>query len=236
MSRRPLRIVYSFPHAVGRAGIGTTAFNQLRGAIGQGLDVDLYCTTLERELPGLRSLVETMRVGGRRIPHRLVGVDRAYRLHDRRVAAALRRRDDDFDLVHAWPRASLATFGAAHAKGVPCLREVPNTHTAFAFEAVAREHARLGLPAASGHSHTYDREILADEEAEYRLADILLMPSEFARRTFADRGVPAEKLVLHRYGFDESHFRALPGEDAPEGDYARSSSDPASLGRDSITR
>ena len=32
------------------------------------------------------------------------------------------------------------------------------------------------------------------------------MPSEYALETFVDRGVPREKLVLHRYGFDPERF------------------------------
>lgn len=206
MSEHPLRVIYTFPHAVGRSGIGTTAYNQIRGAIAQGIEVDLYCTSLEAALPGLHSLVETLRVGRLRIPHRLLGVERAYRYHDRRVARALLRRRDAADVVHCWPGGSQATMTAARSVGIPTTREVPNTHTGYAFEATARETAKLGLDPVPGHSHTFDARVLEQEQREYDLADLLLVPSAFSLRTFLERGVPPEKLALHRYGFDPDGF------------------------------
>lgn len=201
-----MRILYSFPHPVGRPGIGTTAFHQVQGAIRLGLEVVLYCTNLERRIEGEAKVIETLRIGGRRIPHRLLGVERAYRYHDRRVARAIQTGTEDVDLVHAWPSASIATFRAARRRGIVCLREVPNTHTGYAFDAVAREIARLGLDAVDGHSHTFVPETLEREELEYSLADLLLVPSQFALRTFVDRGIPEDKLALHRYGFDPLRF------------------------------
>jgi glycosyltransferase involved in cell wall biosynthesis len=203
-----MRVVYSFPHPVGRPGIGTTAFHQIRGLVGHGVEVLLVCTSLERELKPETTVVETLVVGGRRIPHRAIGVTRAYRYHDRRVAGMLRRRWSDVDLVHCWPYASVATLTAAQELGIPCVREVPNTHTGFAFEAVMRENEKVGIGPINGHSHTFDANVLEREQTEYRLADVLLVPSAFSKKTFLDRAVPAEKLVLHRYGFDAERFYA----------------------------
>jgi glycosyltransferase involved in cell wall biosynthesis len=50
--------------------------------------------------------------------------------------------------------------------------------------------------------------VLALEEDEYRLADHLLCPSDFVARTFRDAGVPEEKLLQHRYGYDPARFGA----------------------------
>jgi glycosyltransferase involved in cell wall biosynthesis len=210
-----MRILYSFPHAVGKPGIGTTAFHQVAGAIRQGIEVVLYCTSLERELDGANEVVETLAFRGHRIPHRALGLARAYRYHDRRVARALRRQEP-LDLVHCWPAASLATFRAARALGIPCVREVPNTHTGYAFDAVARETAMLGLDPVAGHSHTFAADALRREEAEYELADRLLCPSDFVVQTFLDQGVPAGKLVRHIYGYDPATFH--PGARRPEGE------------------
>jgi glycosyltransferase involved in cell wall biosynthesis len=210
-----VRLFYSFPHAVGRPGIGTTAYHQVAGAIRQGLDVTLVCTTLARELPGHPRVIETLSVGGRRIPHRALGVRRAYRLHDRRAARLLRQMAHEVDVAHCWPAGCLETLRTARELGIPAVREVPNTHTRYAFEAVARETEALGLPPVEGHSHTFSAEVLAEEEREYELADALLIPSEFSLGTFLDEGVPAEKLALHRYGYDADAFS--PG-DRPESD------------------
>ena len=210
-----MRLFYSFPHAVGRPGIGTTAYHQVAGAIRQGIDVTLVCTTLARELPGHPRVIETLQVRGRRIPHRALGVRRAYRLHDRKAARILRGLAGQIDIVHGWPAGCVETLRAARELGIPAVREVPNTHTAYAFNAVAREIEGLGLPPVRGHSHTYSAQVLAEEEREYELADALLIPSEFSLQTFLDHGVPAEKLALHRYGYDAGAFAPGDKPDTP---------------------
>jgi glycosyltransferase involved in cell wall biosynthesis len=213
-----VRVLYSFPDEIGRSGIGTTAFNQVRELARNGVDVLLYCTSLRGALPDNVRVVQTLSIAGRRVPHRVLGIDRSYRYHDRRAASALRRMGSSLDLVHCWPRATVHTARAARRLGIPCLREVPNTHTGHAFEVVAHEVQKLGLRSHRGHSHSYDEKTLALEEQEYELADALLVPSEYSLRTFLDRGVPAEKLVLHRYGYDTERFFASPNGARRDGD------------------
>ena len=206
-----MRLLYSFPHALGRPGIGTTAYHQAAGAIRRGLDVTVVCTSLARELPGAARVIETLRIGGRRVPHRALGVRRAYAWHDRRCAGVLSELASEIDLVHCWPAGCLATLRRARELGIPAAREVPNTHTRYAFEAVARESGSIGVAQATGHSHTFSAEVLAGEEAEYDAADLLLVPSEFSRETFLANGVPPDKLALHRYGADQRVFFPVEG-------------------------
>jgi D-inositol-3-phosphate glycosyltransferase len=197
-----MRILYSVPHRLdGAGGINTTALQQVRGAIELGIDVVLYCANIHQELPGASDVVATLSVGGLRVPHRALGIKRSYRYHDWRVSRVLQRLEG-IDLVHCWPQASIHTLVAARNRGIKTVREVPNTHTAHAFDVVAREMEKLRLKPVPGHSHTYSRRVLEQEEEEYRLADYLLVPSEFSKRTFLTRGVPPEKLVMHQLGFD----------------------------------
>lgn len=210
---RPLRVLYSFPDTLGDPGIGTTALRQVNGLIALGLDVDVYCTSFREPVPGAGRRAATLAVAGRRVPHRALGVNRAYDYHDRRVARALRHRRDPVDVVHAWPLACRHTFVAARAAGVPTVREVPNTHTEHAYERVAAETRALGLQPPAGHSHSFDAARLAREEAEYALVDRLLVPSEFAADTFLARGFPANRLAVHRYGADLERFS--PASEAP---------------------
>jgi glycosyltransferase involved in cell wall biosynthesis len=206
-SRRPLRVLYSFPDGLGAPGVGTTAHRQVQGLIALGLEVSVICTSLQRELPGARSITTTLTAGGRRIPHRaLGGGDRAYRYHDMRTAHALRGMADRIDVVHVWPRASLATARTARELGIPSIREVPNTHTAYAYEAAAHEAQVLGLEQPPGHSHTYDAARLRHEEAEFDAVDVLLCQSEFSRATFVARGIPAAKMAIHQNGADLDRF------------------------------
>lgn len=202
-----MRILYSFPHPLGRPGIGTTALAQVRGLIDLGYDVTVYTTSLATPVPGAK-IVQTMVLGGHRIPHRGVGVDRALRYHDWRVARALRRSGPTFDIVHSWPLASACTSIAARKVGTCSIREVPNTHTAFAYQTAEKEAAKLQVAQDRAHSHSPNARRLARELLEYELADLLLVPSDYVRQTFLDHGVPESKLVRHRYGCDLDRFPA----------------------------
>jgi glycosyltransferase involved in cell wall biosynthesis len=212
-----MRVLYSFPHALGAPGIGTTALNQLRALVRLGIDVDVYAASFAVEVPGDGRRVATLAAGPVRVPHRALGVARAYAYHDLRVATALRARSGAYDVVHAWPRSCLRTFAAARRTGVRAVREVPNTHTGHAYERVARELEELGMALPSGHSHAFDAKVLSLEEAEYRLADVLLVPSPYVRQTFLERGFPADRLSMHRYGFDPDRF--APGPDRERGPF-----------------
>lgn len=201
------RVLYSFPHPLGRPGIGTTALWQIRSLVALGVPVTVWTTSLAVAGDDMGPVRETLRVMGRRIPHRALGADRALHLHDRLVAHHLARHFDRYDLVHCWPSATLHTAGAARRAGVAVLREVPNTHTAHAYEMAERVHRELGVPFAPNASHRSDESRLGHELAEYDAADLLLVPSDHVRDTFLVRGCDPAKLARHRYGFDPSRFR-----------------------------
>lgn len=199
-------VLYSFPHAVGRPGIATTAFHQLEGLVEQGLDVHLVCTSVQRPVAGLASVRETLRVRGRRLPHRALGTHRAYRFHDRRAAARLEELRREVELVHTWPAGCLATLAAARRLAIPSFREVPSAHTQTAYEDAAREAAAIGYELPRGHHHRSDARQLERELAEFAAADFLLVPSPYVERTFVDRGHAPQQLLRHRYGFDPGAF------------------------------
>ena len=203
----PLRVLYSFPHTLGRPGIATTALHQVRGLLAAGVEVTVVCTTNAAPLPGTR-VVETLRLLGRRVPHRaFLATQRAYDYHDQVTARLLRRERDRFDLVHTWPRGCLRTIAAARSIGVRAVREVPSPHTAVALRDAADAAAALGLTLPATHSHAADAGVLARELAEFEASDVLLVPSEYAAGTFLAEGVPAEKLARTRYGFDADVYR-----------------------------
>jgi len=179
----------------------------VKGLVEEGLDVHLFCGTCEREVPGLKKVVETLRPGGIKIPYRFLGTQRAWALHDWRTARAV-RSGIGVDLVHAWPLGATRTFIEARRRHIPTLLERPNTHTRFAFEVVEEELQSLGLTLPRDHSHRTDEGRLAIEEEEYRLADRLLCPSEFVASTFVDRGFAASRVSLTQYGYDPQDFCA----------------------------
>ena len=201
----PPRVLFSFPGRIGTAGIGTTAWHQATGLARRGAEVLLACGSVERPLPGVHVVAETMRAAGRNIPYRAVGVDRAIAVHDWRVARLL-LAGGHFDVVHAWPGGGARTLRAARVRGIPGFLERPNAHTAFGFEVVARECERLGMRLAASSPHAFDPVKLAREEREFAAAQALLCPSDFVAATHAARGEDGRRLLRHRYGYDPDRF------------------------------
>ena len=196
-----ISILYSFPHAFGAPGIGWTAWNQVNELVRAGHDVHLVAASISRPVPGLASVTTSLAIAGRRVPHRVMGRDRALAWHDRVAArAVLRHPLGAVQVVHVWPLAATRTIEAARRRGIPSFREVPNTHTANAYEVVARESARLGLTPRAGASHTADPRRLATEEREWATATALLVPSDAVAATFLERGYYQSRLRRHRYG------------------------------------
>lgn len=191
-------VLYSFPHALGAPGIGWTAWNQVNELVRAGHEVHLVAASVARPVSGLSSTTTTLAIGGQRVPHRVMGRDRALAWHDRVAARSVSRRSPD--VVHVWPLAAERTIAAARRYGRPAFREVPNTHTANAYEVVARESARLGLVPRAGASHTADSRRLATEEREWATATALLVPSDAVAATFLERGFDPARLRRHHYG------------------------------------
>jgi glycosyltransferase involved in cell wall biosynthesis len=203
-----MRVLYSFPTRLGTSGIGTTAWHGVAGLAEHGVEVTVVCASCERPLPDGVRLVETLRPAGIKVPFRALGFDRAVRLHDRRAAAALRRLRATTDVVHTWPLGAERTLATARALGVPGVLERPNAHTDFAFRAVEQVRRDLGMPPDTAGPHARRPDRLAREEREYANADRLLCPSDFVAGTFRDAGVPEERLLRHRYGYDPARFGA----------------------------
>lgn len=207
----PVRVLHSFPHKIGAARICTTAWYQVTGAFDAGADVLVMAGGVRRPLPAPVELRTTLGRGRARIPEKLIGSMRACKLHDHIVAGALPRLADRIDIVHAWPVGALKTLQAARRLGIPTVLERPNAHTRFAYESVAAECERIGVPLPPGHEHAFNADVLEHEEREYELADRLLCPSDFVVKTFSDQGTAPDRMVRHIYGYDDSEFRPPDG-------------------------
>jgi glycosyltransferase involved in cell wall biosynthesis len=207
-----MRILYSFPHALGAPGIGTTAVNQVLGLHERGNDVSVIAASIHKNstFPEAK-ITRTMVFGGVRIPHKILGMDRTMAFHDQRVAAYLKAHASEFDVVHCWPGASRHTPKIAAAKGLSAVREVPNTHTGNAYEVVAQLCRDLEIELPRNHSHRMNTARLEREEREYEVTQRLLVPSDPVRRSFLERGFAPEKLLQHQYGFDPARFRPREG-------------------------
>lgn len=212
----PVRVLYSFPLRLGADRICTTAWYQVDGLAAAGAEITVFPAAISRPLPAQVKIRPTLARGRFRLPNRLLGRMAYAHLHDWIVARRIEKMAGQIDIIHTWPIGALETLKTARRLGIPTVLERCNAHTRFAYEVVQKECERIGVPLPPGHEHEYNAAILAKEEAEYRLTDGLLCPSDFVVKTFLDQGFAREKLVRHIYGFDEKIFHPAPEPRAPK--------------------
>lgn len=202
----PIRVLYSFPHKLGADRICYTAWQQVSQLASAGAEVVLFTGVLHRPVANGVKVHTTLSAGPIRVSYKLLGTLRALALHDRLVAHHLPGLKNRIDVVHLWPDAALHTLRVAARLGIPTVLERPNAHTRYAYTSVAAESARLHITLPAGNEYSFKPDVLRREEEEYRLADFLLCPSDFVKRTFVDEGYPAAKLLRHQYGYDQNRF------------------------------
>ncbi len=202
-----MKILVSFPHALGAPGIGWTAWNQVHELVRRGHDVTVVAASVSRPVVGA-AVTQSLAVGGRRIPHRAIGRDRAFARHDRVAERTYRRLRPD--VVHLWPLAPGFTAAAARAGGAAVVREAPNTHTVRAWRVVEEEVLSLGLSGSISTAHTADDAHLRMEQAEWDAATGILAPSDAVGDSFLAEGFSPERIFRHQYGFTPGTRRVEP--------------------------
>jgi len=99
------------------------------------------------------------------------------------------------DLFLFYNGAGLGTARRLRGTGVVRVVEVVNSHVLLQEEILREEHARLKLPFRPFHKRETARRV-----REYEEADAILCPSEFARLSFIERGIPEGKIMKVVYG------------------------------------
>jgi hypothetical protein len=125
---------------------------------------------------------------------------------DRWVALSL---NEDAEAFIGWSGMCMASLRRARDLGLTTFVERGSAHIEAQSALLTEEFALQGGRPVLPHPNTITREI-----AEYELADHIVVPSQFALRTFVERGVPCEKLLVNPYGVDLSAF-APPAAPAP---------------------
>ena len=199
---RPVRVLYSFPHKIGATGVCYAAWQHVKGLRDAGAEVTVFPGVLHKPFPDGIRVATTLSLGKLRISYKLFGRTGSCWLHDRIVAARLRKMAGDFDIVHCFALGSLETMKVARELGIPTVLERCNAHTAYAYEVVDKECEKLGVRMPAGHPHAFNASYLRHEELEYAAADYIFCPSDFVARTFEERGFPSSKLERFRYGYD----------------------------------
>lgn len=120
--------------------------------------------------------------------------------------AFLAKKEQDFacrkfmknaDIFLFYNGSGLDTCNYANKKGLITIVEVVNSHVEYQENLLKEEHHRLNIPWYPFHKAEKNRRL-----KEYQQADYILLPSEFVKRSFLDKGFPEEKLIKVPFGFD----------------------------------
>lgn len=114
------------------------------------------------------------------------------------------------DVFHCLSSFGLQSHRAARSKhGALTVCDRGSAHIEYQDEILREEFARFGARFPGIDSRVVDREL-----EEYASCDLIFVPSSFAMRTFADKGVPRDKLRLNPYGVDLAMFHREPKRDS----------------------
>jgi glycosyltransferase involved in cell wall biosynthesis len=108
------------------------------------------------------------------------------------------------DIFVAISGAGLASGQRAQSMGAKYVCDRGSSHIRYQDAILAEEYGRWGF-----RQVIVDPRGIAREEAEYEQADAITVPSEFARRSFLELGVPAEKLHKLPYGVRLERFQRV---------------------------
>lgn len=112
----------------------------------------------------------------------------------------------EIDILDALAGTGLEAGRILHQQeGKPWVCNRGSTHILTQKQLLEEEHARWG-----GARPYFSAEGIGRCLAEYAEADAVVVPSEFARRSFIAHGIPAERVFKCPYGVDLSLFRPCP--------------------------
>jgi starch synthase len=135
-----------------------------------------------------------------RIPKR-IGWELSY-LNFRMFDSWVARRIEDCDALVSLSGAGLKSGQTIQQRGGRYVCDRGSSHMRYQNAIMNEEYARWGFKIQACDPRMVER-----EEAEYAQADAIFVPSEFARRSFVEMGVPAAKVKTIPYGVRLERFQ-----------------------------
>jgi starch synthase len=105
---------------------------------------------------------------------------------------------DDADIFMYYNGSGLNASKKARLKGKIVIAEAVNSHVQYQENLMEEEYKSLNLEWQPFHNKEKARRI-----EEYHLADYILLPSNFVKRSFIEAGFPEHKLIRVPYGFNQ---------------------------------
>jgi glycosyltransferase involved in cell wall biosynthesis len=205
----PTQLLYSIFARIGGSGLDTDAFESLRasyrgGFLGKAVAYD----NRQKEIPS--SFIHSLRWH----PVRLISfLDRPYYYGAKKKyldwIASRHLASGRYDLFHSWSGDCLRSLEVAKRHRIPSVVEIPTWHRDGGKEKVVRPKP-AAPPVNNSTLEKWKNRLLLQRKRfikEYELADLLLVLSEKAAKTFRVRGFPEEKLFYLPRGVDVERFK-----------------------------
>jgi len=201
-----MKVIYSIGAKFAGGGIGTTAYHAVRGFQRHGMLYRLLCGSYRpTDIP--RQRIRALGLLSRAL-RKLAVYDRSkwlWYLHSLLFDAWASRHLEPADLFHVWGNYGLSSLRRARAMGMVTVVERASSHPLVQADLLREEYSRWGL------TFRIPQAVLQRAIAEMEVADDVLIPSDFVRRTFLERGFPESKLLQVPFGTDTSRFRPADG-------------------------
>jgi len=108
------------------------------------------------------------------------------------------------DVYHLIAGSALRTIRAAHARGKRVILDRPCSHIVVQNRLLAGEFEYSGVQFPG-----IDPRVIRQEEREYAEADVITVPSDFAKQSFLEMGFPEDRVVVIPYGVNLQRFHPV---------------------------
>ena len=107
----------------------------------------------------------------------------------------------DLDILIGWSSFSYHPFLRAKNEKCISILERGSTHIEYQNEILKKEYEILNLK-----PNLISKYIIDKEKKEYELADFIMVPTEYARKTFLNKGFSEKKIIKNPYGVNLKEF------------------------------
>ena len=108
---------------------------------------------------------------------------------------------DNVDIVVGWSSFSENSFLKAKQFKCKKILERGSAHIVFQNDIIKEEYNKMKIT-----NNSISKKIISKELREYEIADYIVVPSNFAKKTFLDRGFKEEKIISIPLGVDLKKF------------------------------
>jgi glycosyltransferase involved in cell wall biosynthesis len=125
------------------------------------------------------------------------------------LSSAILQKNIDVFIFFAGNGFNSKIVGKLKEKGILCVADEGSSHILNQIKILDNEYKNLGVKYRINRHPDLIKETLL----EYELANYIVVPSSFVKRSFIEQGISEEKLFVNHYGVDLSQFKQIQKKD-----------------------